>query len=519
MLLARERWRSFVNSWWRPLGVPAQGELNSLARNGSGFPRMPRFLTALLLLASLAIVLLPDTRRIIGTVVSHYRGNPWDFDVLQSGTLRKLKDEASRNEDPKLLAFFYLLDPSGASDSFGEKAIQKDPSLTWIEYGRSHWGTAEAQKAFLASLPNAIARLQKWDPDNAASYLLESQRIAETKRLPGWNEGIIVSADRPEPALERDSEWLAAMDRAFSASKYDNYLTREFDLLRDVSERYRIDDPELITEVIAGRFVANVGNALTYADALVRRGVAAEGRGDYNEALANYRKIERFGHMMHLSNCNGGNLGGPCMIALRCEQRAETQLQPLLQKMGRGDEATLASFQLANAYETESSWSYSSRGQRLPEEWSGLLIQLAVPLILLLFSAVLVAWVLIWSRRRNSTESRGWFQSLLCGIADVAPPLLLFVCAALFFTYHPYAQEYRISLSRARTFADLRGLWDVSLVSRSLPGGSYSLQTLLFGVYGSVVLWATIIAVLSGVAATLIYRMAKRQEPSITTNA
>src|SRR6202050_604310 len=63
VMLFTRAWRNHIlHSWIRPAGVPEGGPLAELARNASRVPRTPRFVTALLLLASMAVMLVPDVR-------------------------------------------------------------------------------------------------------------------------------------------------------------------------------------------------------------------------------------------------------------------------------------------------------------------------------------------------------------------------------------------------------------------------------------------------------------------------
>src|SRR5215831_15695889 len=69
VLFAKESLRSFLKSLWRPLGVPASDD-SSFLSNGSGpAPRLPRALAGFLLLASLAMLCLPEVRASLGSSV------------------------------------------------------------------------------------------------------------------------------------------------------------------------------------------------------------------------------------------------------------------------------------------------------------------------------------------------------------------------------------------------------------------------------------------------------------------
>jgi hypothetical protein len=508
MLLARERWKSFVNSWWRPLGVPAQGELNSVARNGSGFPRMPRFLTALLLLASLAILLHPDVRRCIASVISGYSSNVWEWAPSKWHSVKKLKAEAQRNHDPQLLAFLSLLaNNSDEQAQLSREAIRRDPSLTWIDY-------VSAKAASRVPDATTIARLEQWDPDNAAVHFLEAGYITETHNGLHGDDGRHYLSYHPPGPLLKDQEWLVEMDRAFSSARYDNYADRELGLLRDIVGRYHVDDPDLSVALLTRLRFDGAAAMLAYADVLAAQGQAEEDRGNNEAALAIYRKIDRLPQLMHLTSCDGANIG--CLTAIFGENRALERLQPLLQKMGRNQEAELAGLRLASNEALR--LGFRRDGQMWDVEgWTGLFIRLAVPAILCLAVASLFCSAFLWIRAGRIAESWRWLRGSLSYIADSTPLLLLFMSGSLFCAYRPYAQDYRILLSNARSFGDAERLSQIASVTRILPGYAFDLQDFFFGPNGGTVLWAGITLALAVAAAVMIYRMMNRREPSTTS--
>jgi len=72
MLLLRERWKHFLRSLGRPIGTDDANSASFAAKNYSRVPRTPLWATALLLLATIAILLHPEVRTALGGLYSTY---------------------------------------------------------------------------------------------------------------------------------------------------------------------------------------------------------------------------------------------------------------------------------------------------------------------------------------------------------------------------------------------------------------------------------------------------------------
>src|SRR5215470_8531384 len=48
-----------------------------------------------------------------------------------------------------------------------------------------------------------------------------------------------------------DAQWLSAMDAVYTAPKYDSHLDNEFDLIRDVTQKYGVRDPDITLYLLA----------------------------------------------------------------------------------------------------------------------------------------------------------------------------------------------------------------------------------------------------------------------------
>ena len=133
MLLTRERFKSFFRSLTRPVGIPAGGNLELFAKQSARVPRTPRIVTIAFLLASCAILLHPEVRTAVRSIVRGYI-NPKE-DTSRWSSVRQLRKDAEISQDPKLFALLSLLSDDDAHRSrLADRAIALDPSLTWIDY-------------------------------------------------------------------------------------------------------------------------------------------------------------------------------------------------------------------------------------------------------------------------------------------------------------------------------------------------------------------------------------------------
>jgi len=179
MLLARERWKSFFRSVGRPIGVTAGSLLETHLRDSSRVPRTPRFVTLLLFLASAAILLHPDVRSCILLSFRNLSTGVLENSLVWEwpshwGSVRRLFKEAETNRDPKLLALLSLLSADNNERlRLSEEAIQKDSSLTWLDYEQFR----NQEHTFV--LPESrLEQLQEWDPGNGAFLELAARAAA-----------------------------------------------------------------------------------------------------------------------------------------------------------------------------------------------------------------------------------------------------------------------------------------------------------------------------------------------------
>jgi hypothetical protein len=141
---------------------------------------------------------------------------------LTDGELRRMSAKAEQRGDAAAMAFVAMqLEDSEQGMRLGKKAIAMNPSLAWIKYFIIY-NSRRANKPrdmFGPELHEVIAA----DPDNALGYVLLASWLRRTDQS--------LSTHR--------AEWEAAMEKAFSARVYDDYLNRGLQLDREVIREHK----------------------------------------------------------------------------------------------------------------------------------------------------------------------------------------------------------------------------------------------------------------------------------------
>lgn len=510
MLLTRAWWNHLLRSWNRPIGVPEGGALESLARNAKRIPRTPRFVTAFLLLAALAAVLTPGVRQGMQASFDAWL-NP-GRENAGSAAIARLRKEIGGSHDPQVMALIALLsDDRVERMRMADQAVQLDPSLTWI-YGEVPTTDGRGSYYHNPLPPEWIERLRKWDPDNAVPRMLAAQQ--NWLRFDNdWEK----SAERgnyieqAEQYLGNDPKWLAAMDFALQAPKYDSYYPRKFDLYRTVAQRYDIRDSQMALAILIRPSLLGTLNADIYSEILWDRGDAAQRAGKIPEAIELYSAPVRFAERMAEQSHTDFERREWTGI----ESRSLRRLQRLLVKTGQAEEATQAGYKLeasqSNLYPfgPVREWAWSENG------WEGFMIRLLTAGIFVLGAASLFGMGALFIRRRATVESRGRGLELASLAVDYCPLLLLVACAGLFVAYRPVALMYDQYMNWNSSFPiyDFRGLVHALYTPYESPDG---VSTFSYSYLEPYHYWLTAIVGLSIFAAFIVYRGALRRRAAVS---
>jgi hypothetical protein len=437
MLLTREWWRSFFEGLGRPIGVPPGGPAQIPGKNWTRVPRTPRWATVLLLLATATIVTHREMRETFSNVWrknTNPRLEPADWH-----SVKKLRKEAEINRDPQLLAWLSLLATDPAERiRLSEGAIDKDSSLTWLDYEQSLLPLHDPSHQHYLGM-DRIERVQRWDPDNAVPHFLMAEVIGEPLRSQALRAQITNGPKIEwQKKITQDSRWLAEMEGAFSAPKYDNYMLQEFQLAGAVSKKYGIADAYPTLYILMRSRMLQFEMVQAYADHLLDVGEEAERLGNMSTAASAYWQIPGFSERL-----STGQQPIEKVVATALGMKAGAKLQPVLKSMDRANAAELVGFQIAEwAAWREHHFKKDIQDWRVARR-DGLTIQVITFAVVLLSAMFVLSQVIVWFGRRTPLELRGKRYTLFCQMADVGPLLILVSSTVLFFVYHPYAQAYK----------------------------------------------------------------------------
>ena len=180
----------------------------------------------------------------------------------------------------------------------------------------------------------------------------------------------------------------------------------------------------------------NFFNLGTYARVLLYRN--AEGRSDA-AAMADAWKVLHFTEQIQLQ----GHSQLEDLITANITIEACKQLEPLLQKAGRGEEAGLVAFE-SDRWKIELE-RLKSRNMTVGDStgslvWAAVTMHLAVTAIALFGVLSLVGLALLaWPKNKAD----GWLSVFCSAAVDWAPAMLATACLALFAAYHPYSRTYQ----------------------------------------------------------------------------
>lgn len=188
---------------------------------------------------------------------------------LTDGELRRMAAKAQQRGDAAAMAFVAMkLEDPEEGMRLGKKAIALNPSLAWIKYFiiYDRWRTNNPRDTFGPEVHEVIAA----DPDNALGYVLLASWLRRTDQS--------LSTHR--------AEWEAAMEKAFSAGVYDDYLNRGLQLDREVIRDHKAS-PFLAPWSMESWAFPDLLEIKRYSDQLIATGDA--------QACA---RVARFGDMM-----------------------------------------------------------------------------------------------------------------------------------------------------------------------------------------------------------------------------
>lgn len=505
-VFARAVWKSFCRSLRRPFGVAPGSDDEKLLARAMRMPRTPRWVTGSLLIASLVLLFLPEAREGLSEVFTSWQ-DPFASNAahLNMRSLRDLWTKAEKERDANTLAFaaLELRDPAQREQRLrlADEAVALDRSLTWI-YVNLLDGRMDS------AIPEPwVEQLVRWDSTNAVPYLFEAERIARQVRA-DWHKmhpqseySQIRQIDRNgrqnNPVIH-DARWIAAMERAYDAPKFDSYRIRHSELNREVMRRKKIGKPIVAMRALVSHWLPSVSNAITFEEVLLKRGQEAERREDLEVAARWYRRAAQFGERVHTQTQSDFET----LIARNIQEKAYRELQPLLAKMGKTSEAALVAYNLAEAEQSRAASTtkaiHSAQQQFSALHWPALLVQISALTVVLVSSLTIAAFLLFLGIGGKLFPA---LRGILCVALDFGPLLLFIACAAFLLSYHPFAREFYSYIYTPAQITELKQFQESFRGLMSIP-------TLLpSGPKLHVKFWWSVIISGSAVSAWLLKRM------------
>ncbi len=471
--------RSVLSSAWKWIKLPAGSSLSGGANGPDGpslLPKRSRIFTAVVLAAAAMLLILPEGREAIRTVRASWQGyRQSDSDKL---ILEKLAARAEKANDANMLAFVALstTDPKRV-EALTERAVALDPRLIWIYGSKDHsWPKFESPKA------EWLTQLQTADPDNAVPYLLEASAVARQHVLNLYEHGTPKEADFE--IAESDSKWMALMERAYGAPRYDSYFEKHSQLTRIVWTSEKNLSPAVVLSGLRSHAIPNLLNVRNFADVKIHEAQKARVAGDWQSAESLLDEVDAFGTRM--TDGSGTNIEKA--IGWSVSRRASKEMAVLFSSLGKTEnlrKATLRIEQIDASFQTlrpDHASADHARAQTFQKQ--AVLVQGFGTLVVVAGFAALAGILMLelWPRKIGDTK-RIW-RRVACCLSDYAPATLLAASGAFLLSFLPFQralEEYRASnYSQLNEERMMQSMWGLLEIPRSVTDVNFAVSIWTF---------------------------------------
>ena len=381
---------------------------------------------------------------------------------LSKGKLDQWVRQGEAEHDAKAIAFVAMRTENGAEAfRLADEASAMDPSLNWI-YLSLAWVNRSGPEGL-----KVAQKLQALDSENALGYLQEGEYLRERAKV-DW----LLMEQR-----EKQTEWRAAMQKAFAAPHYRSYAVERFQLEREFLSARGEATPLRMLRSVASYPIPNLLNIRQYAELLTRKlGKDAEDAGKIDDAIAQYWSVAHFGERMQVEP---GSLIER-LIGIAVQQIGYKALIPALDKKGQAETAkTLASIlpeQEGRLNQLRGRNDIFSRSANYT--WTAFLIYALEALILAFGTMTLIAFAYVNAKIWVRPDRKGRLFSLMTVLENYVPVLLFITCAGLYLTYYPYAANFESYMTATGGMRDFEAfirntmpLPDI-IVGQQLPFGN-----------------------------------------------
>jgi hypothetical protein len=455
---------SHVLAWFKlPVGERSSAGLGPLMKAPG--PKRSRLFTAVLLAGAVGLLCIPEGREAITTLRA-----TWE-------------NFAELDPDQKTL------------EKIAERAVELDPHLFWI-YEVQRFGQEDEQ-----ARREWAARAEAVDPDNAVPYLLAAGAIAQEHYYRLF-ERHSPTEKEVDDVLTGDAEWMALMNRAFHATRYDSYYREHKELIREVWRR----EPQLSFVAAIGGLWAHAIPALTslatFTEFLIRQSEQARAAGHMDKAEDLLREADDFSRRMQQDSTQIGR-----RVGLSLERQAALGWKAFYEGTGQAAEARAAAQRVAQIeqriefdMDMERHQIFRNRTRGDMNAWF-----LEISAILMIFAALFsILGIGSLEVRPSIWKRKPIMRRVLCWATDLAPATVLASCVVFLVSFLPFAHLFAAYRSGNPGAADEQqlsaALWSLEGVPLTIAGG---VDTAVLG-------WTALTVVLSLVLALLLAGMVYR---------
>jgi hypothetical protein len=498
--------RSVLSSAWAWMKLPAGSSLSGGANGPDGpslLPKRSRVFTAVVLATAAVLLILPEGREAIRTVRSSWRG--YELSGSDARMLDELAARAEKEKDADTMAFAALstLDRTRGA-AWTERAVELDPQYIWVYGARNHGPRIDPPKE------EWIARLQAADPGNAVPDLLAADALAQPRLAPFYEHG--VRDDRPRQLLASDPKWMALMERASAAPRYDSYFQRHYQLARTVWNRERNLPATIVLYGMWQHAFPNLLNIRTYSEIEITAVQKAREAGNSKRAESLLVGVDAFGTRM--ADANGPEIEK--MIGLGIARNANKELAKLYQASGSTEDAQRVVKRLAQiegqVREIRLAVNLSRNARAKAFRTEAVFVQGFGTLSVLAGFATLAGILLLELCPGRFRNANTIWRKAVCWAADYGPATLLVAFGAFLVSFLPFQsafEEYRTSsflLSDEQVLTD--AMWSL-----------FEIPEHVVSVDGAVEIWSLVTIALTALLLFVLVRGLFRTRPTAANPA
>jgi len=485
--------RSVLSSAWAWMKLPAGSSLSGGTDGPGGpslLPKRSRVFTAVVLAAAAMLLILPEGREAIRTVRSSWRG--YELSGSDARMLDELAARAEKEKDAGTLAFAALnsLDRTRGA-AWTEQAVALDPQFIWVYGARNHGPKMDPPKE------EWLARLKAADPGNAVPDLLAADALAQPRFAAFYDQGGKIEG--PREFLASDPKWMALMERASKAPRYDSYVHRHYQLARTVWNRERNLPPTIVLYGMWQHALPNLLNIRTYSEIEIAEAQKAREAGDSKRAESLLGGVDAFG--MRMADANGADMEK--LIGLAIARNANKEMANLYQTPDKTEDAQRVAKRLeqiaGQVQEIRLAVNLSRNARAKAFRKEAVFVQGFGILSVLAGFAALAGILLLELWPGMFRNANTIWRRAVCWAADYAPATLLVACGAFLVSFLPFQsafEEYRTSsflLGDEQVLTD--AMWSL-----------FEIPEHVVGVDGAVEIWSFVTIALSALLLLVLVR-------------